>query len=188
MTYARAVGFSEAGRRIYEAGLRYQRANPEEAPKTRARPVVVPLAAFAPAPKPPPVKRPERKPEAATDVWSIRKIPPRFRTIIEEVAAKHNIEAPLLIADTRKKAVALARHEAVYRCVAETTASLPQLARYFRRDHTTIGFAVMAHHYRTGAPLPRGMKWKGTASKKKVWRRAAKARLAMLTGSEEPGA
>jgi hypothetical protein len=55
----------------------------------------------------------------------------------------------------------------MFRCVAETTLSLPAIARIFHRDHTSIGHGVMRHHIRTGEPLPRGMDWKAGRRKRR---------------------
>jgi hypothetical protein len=82
------------------------------------------------------------------------------QTIIEEVAAKYRLSPSDILSDRRSRAVLVpARHEAIYRCVLETPMSLPAIGRVFKRDHTSIGHAVMRHHFRTNAPLPRGMVW-----------------------------
>ena len=85
--------------------------------------------------------------------------PGHRRAIIEEVAAKYDVPVKDILSDRRAKVLIPPRHEAMYRCVAETPLSLPAIGRVFHRDHTSIGHAVMRHHLRTGDPLPRGMDW-----------------------------
>ena len=86
--------------------------------------------------------------------------------IVDEVAAKHHVRAGDILSDSRAHALIPPRHEAMYRCVAETSLSLPAIARIFHRDHTSIGHGVMRHHIRSGDPLPRGMDWKAGRRKR----------------------
>ncbi|MGD9740397.1 MAG: helix-turn-helix domain-containing protein [Parvibaculaceae bacterium] len=135
-----AIGRSAAGRRIEAAGREYQaKAGAVEPPPARPAPAV-PRAA-APAAMPPAI------PLGAC------------QRIIAEVSEKHDIPVKDILSERRAWALIPARHEAIYRCVAETALSLPAIGRVFNRDHTSIGHAVMRHHVRTGAPLPRGMVW-----------------------------
>lgn len=91
----------------------------------------------------------------------------KCRTIIEEVAAKHGVAVREILSDRRARVLIPPRHEAMYRCVAETHLSLPAIGRIFGRDHTSIGHAVMRHHLTTGDPLPRGMDWKAGRRKRR---------------------
>lgn len=89
------------------------------------------------------------------------------RRIIEEVADKYDVPAKDILSDRRAHVLIPPRHEAMFRCVAETLLSLPAIGRIFNRDHTSIGHAVMRHHLRTGDPLPRGMDWKAGRRKRR---------------------
>jgi chromosomal replication initiation ATPase DnaA len=80
--------------------------------------------------------------------------------IIEEIALEYGVPVDLILSDRRTHAVVPARHAAVYRCVSETSLTLHVLARMFNRDHSTISYAVMSHHRRTGDPMPRGIAWR----------------------------
>jgi len=79
--------------------------------------------------------------------------------IIEEVSRRHDIPVGEILSDSRARVLIPARHEAIFRCVAESPLSLPSIGRIFNRDHTSIGYAVMKHHLRTGERSPRGMDW-----------------------------
>lgn len=91
----------------------------------------------------------------------------KCRTIIEEVAAKYGVAVREILSDRRARVLIPPRHEAMFRCVAETHLSLPAIGRVFNRDHTSIGHAVMRHHINTGEPLPRGMDWKAGRRKRR---------------------
>lgn len=81
-------------------------------------------------------------PRPITTVWSI----------MDETIARYGISRALLISQRRQRALVLARHEAMYRCVHETAASYPEIARAFGdRDHTTIIHAERAHAKRLAA-------------------------------------
>lgn len=95
------------------------------------------------------------------------KPPKSCREIIAEVAAKHEVSVEEILSDGKAAMIIPPRHEAMYRCVAETALSLPAIGRIFHRDHTSIGNAVMRHHIRTGAALPRGMDWKAGRRKRR---------------------
>jgi Bacterial dnaA protein helix-turn-helix len=98
--------------------------------------------------------------EAPTDQpFEADRRPGMCRAIIAEVAAKYDVPVKDILSDRRAKVLIPPRHEAMYRCVAETPLSLPAIGRIFHRDHTSIGHGVMRHHLRTGDPLPRGMDW-----------------------------
>lgn len=76
-----------------------------------------------------------------TDLTTIR-LPPR--TIIEMVAKATGIRYEEIVGATRKKVVALARHEAMYEVrMRRPDLSLPKIGRLFGgRDHTTVLYAV----------------------------------------------
>lgn len=138
------VGRSPAGRRITADGERYQREREARAERGRSS-----------SPVPPPPAAPAPLPSDRNKIYTSG---PCHR-IIAEVSEKHGIPVKDILSERRAWALIPARHEAIYRCVAETSLSLPAIGRVFNRDHTTIGASVMRHHVRTGAPLPRGMAW-----------------------------
>ncbi len=76
---------------------------------------------------------------------------PSFSAIVAEVCAKHGVSWRELVSQRRAKPLVRARHEAYWRCIAETRASYPQVARLFDRDHTTIMHGVNAHRRRGAA-------------------------------------
>jgi chromosomal replication initiation ATPase DnaA len=66
------------------------------------------------------------------------------RTIIEMVVKKTGIPYAEIVGATRKRAVAVARHEAMYEVrTRRPDLSLPKIGRLFGgRDHTTVLYAV----------------------------------------------
>ena len=114
----------------------------------------------------PPDDCPPFAPPAETPFGPDRR-PGQCRAIIEEVAAKYDVPVKDILSDRRAKVLIPPRHEAMYRCVAETPLSLPAIGRVFHRDHTSIGHGVMRHHLRTGDPLPRGMDWQAGRRKRR---------------------
>lgn len=153
----------EAAGRAFEAAERRSTGDPA-VPETRnAGKGVNRLAPPAAAPGLPyraPVA-PARSPAVQSSVGK-----GRCRTIIDEVAAKYRVPVADILSDRRAHALIPPRHEAMFRCVAETKLSLPAIGRIFGRDHSSIGHAVMRHHLRTGDPLPRGMDWKAGRRKR----------------------
>jgi hypothetical protein len=159
------IGKSEAGRRITLAGRAFALAHPE-LPEFRKP------AAISP-PDPPAAVGPPAPPRRADRTFS-----GRCHEIIEEVARLHRVRAEAIVSPKRAHHLLPARFEAIYRCVAETELTLAAIGRIFRRDHTSIGAAVMRHHHLTGAPLPRGMNWTaGDLDKRKARRQRRKQRL-----------
>lgn len=72
--------------------------------------------------------------------------------IIDETCSRHGIPRALLVGQRRQRPLVLARHEAMYRCVHETPASYPEIARAFgNRDHTSVMHAEQAHAKRLAA-------------------------------------
>jgi chromosomal replication initiator protein len=62
--------------------------------------------------------------------------------ITAEVAAMHGFSLEILRSHSRQKAVCHARQEAMWRCYRETGHGTTAVARFFRRDHTTVVHAV----------------------------------------------
>jgi chromosomal replication initiator protein len=58
--------------------------------------------------------------------------------ILGLVARKYNVKREELLGNRRTKEIAFARHVAVYLILAVTEMSLPNVGKYFNRDHTTI--------------------------------------------------
>jgi chromosomal replication initiation ATPase DnaA len=69
----------------------------------------------------------------------------RMADILIEVSEKHSVPAAEILSSRRHKAIVHARHEAFWRCKYETTCSLPQIARLFNVDHTTVLNGVRVH-------------------------------------------
>lgn len=80
--------------------------------------------------------------------------PLTMRQIIRQVAEKHGIMATDIVSARRNRTLVLARHEAMWRCKAETTFSLPQIGRAFgNRDHTTVIHGIKMHEKRMGSAV-----------------------------------
>lgn len=78
--------------------------------------------------------------------------------IIQRVAKEFDVTPKALTGQSRKRPLVYYRHAAMYACVCETDASLPEIGRRFGgRDHTTVINAVRTHARRQNVPLPRGM-------------------------------
>lgn len=89
--------------------------------------------------------------------------------IAVEVSSNRGVRIVDIVSKRRQQPLVEARHEVMYRCATETTLSLPKIGEIFRRDHTSVIYAIIAHASRTGAPLPRGMDaWQ--RSPKRGWR------------------
>jgi hypothetical protein len=73
----------------------------------------------------------------------------RWRIIVDQVAAKHNVSATDVRSARRTHAVVVARHECFYRLKHETTMSLPQIGRLMgNKDHTTVLNGIHRHEAR----------------------------------------
>jgi chromosomal replication initiation ATPase DnaA len=138
----RPAGFSPAGKRLYEAGLAFQRAE-----RIRLAP---PLP---PPPAPIVVVRKESKKfqalvarvQAALDNMAGNDGRITLDNIISLVAIEFNTDPMLLKGVRRKIAYITPRHVACLLCTEFTSASLVQIGRAFGgRDHTTIIHAVRA--------------------------------------------
>lgn len=64
--------------------------------------------------------------------------PATMREISEAVAARYGLPIEQLKGPDRKRSVAWARQEAFDAIYATGRYSLPQIGRYFNRDHTTV--------------------------------------------------
>ncbi len=145
---------SPAARRIEAAGLAFQRQLQREAePQQDALPRTKPSVRLSADP--------------TLAGRAVRAVQGPCHQIVEEVAAKYRVRAADILSASRAHVLIPPRHEAMFRCVAETSLSLPAIARIFHRDHTSIGHGVMRHHIRTGDPLPRGMDWKAGRRKRR---------------------
>lgn len=77
---------------------------------------------------------------------------PSLAEIACQVSEKHHVSLIDLRAHRRSRRVVAARHEAMWRCIRETTKSSAQIAKFFGdRDHTTVLHAVKAHERRIAA-------------------------------------
>lgn len=67
---------------------------------------------------------------------------PRVRDIIDCVSEQWGVPVRTLLSDRREKGVACVRHAAMTLAYEMTPHSFPALGRMFRRDHTTVMYAV----------------------------------------------
>lgn len=75
-----------------------------------------------------------------------------IRKIMAEVAERHSVPVHMLKAKRRAVRLVLARQEAMYLAVMNTSASLPMIGRELERHHTTILHGARQHEARiTGA-------------------------------------
>ena len=141
--------------RIYGAGI--NRPKPEPAPPKRIEiretqePQKIPVNSII-------WLTPDEWPayEALAD-WSN---PQKLKRIRREVARQHNLTEEDISGPSRKPELCAARYEYCYRAVVETTASLPVIGRFIKRDHTTIISAVGSYCVKHNLPFPRGASWK----------------------------
>ena len=82
--------------------------------------------------------------------------PVTMASIVAHVAAAHRLPVADLMGRSRLKVVVVARQEAMWRIRQVMWAdgvtprySLPQIGRYFSRDHTTVIHACQRHLERT---------------------------------------
>jgi hypothetical protein len=84
-------------------------------------------------------------------------VPPKtMRQIAREVSAQHGVPLVDMLSARRDRPTVYARQEAIYRMRTETLRSLPEIGRFFHRDHTTALHSVRTHkermqHLSTGA-------------------------------------
>jgi chromosomal replication initiator protein len=204
MTYARAVGFSEAGRRIYEAGLRYQKAHPEPPepprPELPSERMEREIAEYIERDRRRSREADRRALEAAARAEeAARRVQSELRAaraaeMEARIQAALNGNGTLHVADVvfavcchfrksridllskrRTRTIVRPRQIAMYLAKEVTGCSLPELGRRMGgRDHTTV-----LHAIRTIASLIEA----GDPITADV-----KAIRKALTGSEEPGA
>lgn len=62
----------------------------------------------------------------------------RISKIADEVCRKYGVSMTRLLSDARDSWITGIRRECWWRCRNETVASYPTIARFFRRDHSTI--------------------------------------------------
>jgi len=109
------------------------------------------------------------------EVASLRQrgFPGWARQIVAAVCEQHDVAVEVLIGQSRHKLHIKARWDALYRIkAAKPAASYPLIARWFKRDHTAVLYAVEAHALRNGLPsLIKSQNGKATAR----YARAAKS-------------
>lgn len=75
--------------------------------------------------------------------------PFKWRHIVDEVCAKHNMSFEQLCGDSRKAPIIAARHEAFYRLSVELGMSLPKIGRRLGgKDHSTVLHGIRKHKLR----------------------------------------
>jgi chromosomal replication initiation ATPase DnaA len=62
----------------------------------------------------------------------------KMKTIVKEVADKHNFTYDEMFVRRRKAALSAARHEAFYRLRHELKLSFPRIGNFFYMDHTSV--------------------------------------------------
>lgn len=70
--------------------------------------------------------------------------------IAAEICAKHCLSMAELVGPCRLQQFVDARHEAWWRARRETRQSLPQIARFFNRDHTTVLHGLRKYEEKIG--------------------------------------
>lgn len=199
MNLARAVGYSEAGRRIYEAGLKFQRENPhaEETPAQRRDRLVKEAhaeeasryeaaAAEARAAHEAEIIR-KREARAAVRAAALHAAitarvqaaldnalaPPKVVDVVEATMYHFGTSRSALMSPRRSKFVVRPRQVAMFLAKELTNASLPEIGRRLGgKDHTTIlhGCRKIASLIESGDPIAKDVR----------------AIRSMLIGSEEP--
>jgi chromosomal replication initiation ATPase DnaA len=72
--------------------------------------------------------------------------------IMREVCEKHGVAVSDIVSRRRTKDLVLPRHEIMWRIRHETPASLPQIGRLMRRDHTSVYHGIRKYEaYRAKA-------------------------------------
>lgn len=148
-------GLSPAGKRIAEAGRRYQQSVADKTDKTLKENETRRREAM--------FRKREAAVQMALDSYSTKGVPSshvgeqRLRSIIEETGDWHGFSYVEMMSVGRQRALCNARFEAMWRCAAETTRSLPEIGRAFQKDHTSVLHGIRRHAEMHGLPLPRGM-------------------------------
>jgi hypothetical protein len=144
--YARAIGSSEAGRRIHNAGVAYQRRHPDQPPEIDRRrewPVhrlpTPGRRAVKPASKP---KRdwllipPTIAPAPSSDCQAIERI-------IADATRLSGVTRQVIESPIRRREAVIARHYVMQRFHDELAWSSPKIGRALGgRDHTTVFHAL----------------------------------------------
>lgn len=140
---------------VYEQRMRKQteryvnavyRAHPELLPKPKALPMPVeePPAEYVVEMTPELVEQLIKRLEnEAKPRWK-----PLSRAIIKAVAMKHDVRIHEIMGTSRERQIVHARQEAMFQIRETTPLSLPQIARMFGKDHSTVVHAVKAHKER----------------------------------------
>jgi len=162
---ATQIGRSPEGKKIWEAGERYHRRLQDEENKRAAKIAREAQILREAAEREAEIRRQEAINELlAKETW------PEFvvrmtenhkkrslAEIIRATAEKYELTVGHLKSDVRTQKVAIARHDAMYQCAAETTFSLKQIGRALHKDHTTVISGIRRHCSRVGILPPRGM-------------------------------
>jgi hypothetical protein len=99
---------------------------------------LVPIQAVKSLPKqePEPVQEPEV-------VWRIDGLPNNnFAKFLRQVAEKHNIDPKILMSNDRRKNIVMIRREVIWGAHKTLNYSQSQIARWLKKDHTSINHAV----------------------------------------------
>ena len=101
-----------------------------------------------PKPDAAPVSEPSISKPIFGTVLSLASVPRplKWRHIVDEVIRKHAVSFDLMIGETRRKDVYLARWELFARLYDETGMSLPQIGRLLHKDHSTVFCGIKRYH------------------------------------------
>jgi len=76
-------------------------------------------------------------------IWTVKGLPHNnFTRFLMEVAKKHDLDPHMIIANDRRKNIVMARREVIYGAFKNLNYSQSQIARWLKRDHTSISHAV----------------------------------------------
>ena len=127
------IGMSEAGKRIIQAGIDYQKSVTPEPEPLEECPGILDSSV---APGRPGIDQ--------------------CRSIMLEECEKAGITVRDIISDIRTHTIVRTRQLIYYRCVTETSLSYPQIGRQIGgRDHSTIIHGARSHAKREGLEIPR---------------------------------
>lgn len=140
-----ATAYNDRARALYRKAFPTQPTRIYRKPQTIM--VVVPPKAVTLLPEPEPEPMPFKR-----DILDLQSVPEALRAklsakvIVADIAKRHDVPIELVFGHCRNKRIVDARHEAV---IAVRKAfplwSLPQMGRFFNRDHTTILHALRKH-------------------------------------------
>lgn len=83
----------------------------------------------------------------------IRHMPDWVQEIVRDTCRKHGVPIYDLMSPDQTRKVAMARREAMYRVkAAKPMTPATRLGRWFRRDHTTVIYALARYQQEHGAP------------------------------------